>query len=81
MLFCRAVYSVLSKVVASEEEAVIHLTRIKCLPVILYGVDAISLGFSIRKFIAKTFIYTNNNVLDVKSLSREDELNFWLNLA
>ena len=43
-VFCRAANSVLSKVVAmASEEVVIHLIRTKCIPILLYGVEATGL--------------------------------------
>jgi len=71
--FCRAANSVFSRVGASaSEELMVYLFKTKCLPILLYGMEATgltsreasSVDFVLRRFIIKIFKCSDNLVLD-----------------
>ena len=81
--FYRAANSVFGKVgrIASEE-VVIHLIRTKCVPILLYGLEALplnksqltSLDFVVNRFFMKLFKTTDMQVVEIC----RDQFNFVL---
>jgi exonuclease III len=70
--FSRAANSILGQVGGTaSEEVLVHLLKAKCLPILLYGVEAAglvrreasALDFTLRRFVIKIFKCTGNDVL------------------
>ena len=71
--FCKAANSIMSQVGSSaSEEVLVHLLKTKCLPILLYGMEATGLNgreasasdFALRRFVIKVFKSTNNVIIE-----------------
>ena len=85
--FNRAANCILGKIGSSaSEEVLVHLLKIKCLPILLYGTEATgiinreasALDFALRRFVIKIFKCSDRNIIDnvyeFMSISNPSEL-------